>query len=302
MWFAMLFDPYSFLPPLGWLFFSILATSAWSLLIRVLNKDEKDYLASVAATDGLSTLMLVVVILILGADFGFDGNFDLASIPLHMWIFVFATAFLYAGFIFYTFKGSQHVEGSIRPVLSQTQSIWAVLISFLFLAEAASLQKLFAIAIIIFGSVLSLWSSKKMDFVQRGVGAILFASFLLGIASVADKVILKFMPSVVYPLFTFAIPCVIFIFLMGRNAPKRILCVLKKRFWVSVLLSFFSILSFISLLLALSKLEASITIPLFNTFVIVTAFGGMVFLGEKSGWQYKIAGAIFAFIGAVLIS
>ncbi|MFH0927545.1 MAG: EamA family transporter, partial [Candidatus Micrarchaeota archaeon] len=166
----MLLDPYSLLPPLGWLVVSILATSAWSLLLRILMREEKDYFASIAFSEIFSIAFLASALFFLGANFGFSKSFELSSISLPELAIPLSSAILYTGFLYFTFKGSQTIEGSIRPILAQTQSIWAAILSILFLGEFFDLGKGVAILLIIAGSSLTAFEGAAGKFKMKGAG------------------------------------------------------------------------------------------------------------------------------------
>ncbi|MFH1306440.1 MAG: DMT family transporter [Candidatus Micrarchaeota archaeon] len=297
----MLFNPYDLLPPMGWLVLSILTTAAWSLLVRVLNKDEKDYLASLALTEGATVAFLLLLILTFGFDFATEGKPPIGEIPQLNWILMALAGVFYAVFIYFTFKGSQTVEGSIRPILGQTEIIWGMLLAFLFLSEVITGQKIFAGLLILAGSVICIYRPGG-KFKLAGVGLILFAALFVASGHVIDRVNSQLFPPLIYAIPLFIIPTIIFFAMMGKKAFERTGKVFEKRPWVSLLLSAFAAVSHVFLLLSLAKIEASVVIPLFNTFVIVAALGGIIFLKERKGWVQKIVGALLAFIGAAIIS
>jgi len=294
---------FQIIPPMAWLVIAVLATSAWALVVRVLMKKEGDFLASASITDVFSVIFLILFVVLLGPTFGSTlPSLDLGVIPPFQWVLWAGVSILYTGYVFFTFKASQKVEAAERAILGQSQIIWTVAFSAIFLSEPLGFGKLAAIFLILVGSILCIYRPTKAKWKLEGVHLVLIASLFIGGASVADKFNLQLIPPLVYAIPTYAVPAICFSIMMGKDSISRMGAIAKKYSKEVALISFISISSFTTLLISLSQMEASVAIPLLNTYIVVTALGGMLLLGEREAWAQKLIGALLAFAGAIMIA
>ena len=303
----------TFLSSFLWLFISIVSLSIYNLLIRYLMKNESDFLACASCSDFISVLFLCLAIFLFDSSFIFQENFlsdlttilstnfNLFSLTLPVFVLPIFTSILYFFHIYFTFKGSQTTDACIRTIVAQTQGLWTVIFCAIILNEVFSLTKLFAFFLIIMGSIFALFESDKKIHISKGVIEILLASFFASIVIIFDKISIQFFDVLVYTFILYIVPPIIFVILMGNNAPRRIISFLRKNLVKTCLLAFFGTLSFVSMLLALQNFEVSTTRIFLNSNIILTVIAAMIFLNEKNNWQLKILGAILAFLGSVLL-
>jgi drug/metabolite transporter (DMT)-like permease len=296
----MLFDPYSLLPPLGWLAASVLCIASWNLLIRAIMKNEKDFLAVAVAGDTIST----AAILVLAAFSGYDFTRVFASASAQSLIFLACAMGLYSAWLYLTYKASQQVEASERALLGQIQVVWALLLAFIIAGEAISAERMLAIGLILAGSFICLYERKKTHFMhaKSGYAAIIICAFILGTTNLLDKINLQAFDVLFYTFLLYAVPMAVIGLIMGRSAPARAIAAVSRNRILIPALSIASIMSFGFAMLSLSKIDISLYTPLISLNVVLTAIGGILILGEKEGWAQKIAGAALAFAGAFLIS
>lgn len=71
--------------------------------------------------------------------------------------------------------------------------------------------------------------------------------------------------------------------------------------WKVVLAAFLNVVGFIFFIRAITLADASRVIPISSTVGIFTVLGGIILLGEHDQINRKIAAAIIAFIGILLL-
>lgn len=290
------------IPPLAWAMMAVLGISAWSLLLRFLLKDEKDYLALGGATEWMAFGLVALAVLVLGRDFAFGGTFDWAGVPLEGWLALLASTALYTAFAILTYRALQTIEASERAVVTELQIGWTVLLSALLLAERITGAGLFGVGLIVAGSFICTFRPGKARWKVEGVRLIALAALLIGTASLADKVALRYFPPLIYTVPQYLVPALVITARMGRKAHGRFSAMGRKYAGPLVLVTAMSVLSYVSYLMALQALPVSVVVPLINLNVIVTAVAGIVLLREREGWPQKMAGALLAFAGAWLMA
>ncbi|PIT84046.1 hypothetical protein COU37_05305 [Candidatus Micrarchaeota archaeon CG10_big_fil_rev_8_21_14_0_10_45_29] len=296
----MAFDPYSILPPFGWLFVAIAAVSLhWLLAKNLITKKVNDTAISFL-NPLLSTLFFIPAVFLLGADFGFSGGnwlqwqnpgFAIAIISGLIW----------AASMLFNYKSLKHIDVSDSMVISQARIIFVLFISWTLLSEILTIEKLFAAFLIFAGTALCSYKYHKLKLQFSGVLYAVFGAAFSAAAYVLDKMAIAHVPILIFAIAS-SIPVMLGIFLWDRtalqNAKKAVLAFPKEFLAFGILLA----ISYTSLLLALNMLEASVAVPIYGTRVVLISLGGILLLREKTQWILKILGAILAFAGVVLIS
>lgn len=297
----MVIDPYLIVPPFGWLIISTLALAGLDLLTRAIMKRQDDYMAVTPATDMLSMIIFLVLIIILGPSFGANSPVALDMVQPIQWLFVMISAGCYTGYLLLAFKTSIKMGAAQRTVLTQTRIVWVAILSTIFLQEIMSVEKIVGIFLIIVGSALAL-HLKGMSFeYSKEVLLVLLGALFLSLAAIIDKDLSHRFGPLVYGMLMFALPVIYISLMMGKSAFSRILKMYREHTQEIVLYAIAGPLTFVTLLMSYSQVDVSVAQPINSTSVVLTAICAIIFLGEKKGWVKKVAGALIALIGVVIL-
>jgi len=302
---SSLFSDYSFpISPYLFAFISIVGIAAWSLLSRKILRGEKDFIAVGASTETLSLVLLAAMIILMGPTFGTTAQaaaFDFSTVPLVGWIALIISFLSYASAVMLSYKAYQTGEASERAVVTQVQNIWIVLIAAAFLSEPLLPGKILGVVLISVAAVLCTYRPGKSRWHIEGVKLFVLCAILFGTGSLADKVAVQYFPLMLYAPVSFIGSALVALALLGKHAWPRMKAVWKRHHAWMILFPIFSVVPYVAFLLAVRELPVSVVGPLLNTNVVLTALGGMILLGEHEGWPQKLAGALLAFIGAMMM-
>lgn len=279
------------LSPLG-LFIALCAAilfTSYGLLSRVLAKDSEDPLALSVVYQLYGALFSVPLFFLEPWKFGIT--------PQIIFITFLATIFfgIFQGTEFFSRK---YLEASRLTVMFQITPVVTFIASILLLHESFSLTKTIATFLIVFGNIVAV-QKHGGHITKKGMTFALITVCSLGLAYVADKAVFAFYPLGVYAFITYLFPGM-YAFLFVRN-PLRVAKEFKKGSWWLPVLGIISVAGYYLLLKTFQVAEASVAVPVIYISTILTAFGGIFILKEQSNIPQKILGAVFAFIGVILL-
>ena len=123
----------------------------------------------------------------------------------------------------------------------------------------------------------------------------------LGLAYVADKAVFEYYPIGLYIIITYLVPSFYASFLLGGEWGTRLKNETRATSWKIPLLGAISVLGYYLMLSTFRVAEASVAIPIIYISTILTAFGGVVILKETTNIPQKLLGAVFVFLGVILL-
>lgn len=193
--------------------------------------------------------------------------------------------------------------------------IWVLIFGAIFLQERLSLVKLLGVFLIFLGIALAsfkkegvgrlkslwlrLWGQDK-SLREKGIILSLVASFLAGFEALVIKYLLKhFSPSVVI-FGARGVSAVCFLLIIKNLKPQLENLVKRKRGLILAHTLAGSAATFL-FLWATSLAEVSRTVPITQSFSVLTVVAGIVLLKEQERLWQKILGGILAAIGVVLV-
>ncbi len=289
--------------PIFWALLCSAGFAAWTILTRLILKDEKDFIAVGGVNETLASVIMLVLILLVGIDAGSTRTFDFGSIPTFVWLVIAAASVLYTVFAYLNYRAFQTIEATERAVVSQIQVGWVALLGILLLGEHPSSMQIAGMVFVVGGALLCTYRKTRSRWKVEGVQIVVLASVIAGTGALCDKIAVANFPILLYSIWLFILPATMALALMGRKALPRMKAVFGRHGARNfLLLAITSTLPYVAFLLALRFLPASEVVPLVNTNIVLTALGGMLLLGEKEGWIQKVIGAILAFAGAWMIA
>ncbi|MBL7150926.1 DMT family transporter [Candidatus Microgenomates bacterium] len=200
---------------------------------------------------------------------------------------------------------------SLRTIIYQSRIIWVVFLGFIFLDETLDWQKLVGVVFIFFGIALVSFQKEKMSrFKQlilrlrdknktdkeRGVVLTLSAAFLTAFEIIAIRYLLDFFSAAVLILGIAGVSTFIFALIIP-GLKKKVFQLPRLTFLNGIL----GAIGFFLFSLASAVTEISKTLPIAQSFTILTVIFGIIFLKERERVWQKILGGILAVIGVILV-
>jgi drug/metabolite transporter (DMT)-like permease len=274
----------------------LLLTSAalhalWNLLLK---KSQEKYIAmgwQVIISGVLSLIML----------------FFTRLPPRSMWLFVMASAILEAiYFVLLSFAYNDHDFSLVYPVARGAAPALVVLWSFIFLHEIPSSGGFIGIATVISGLIII----GATGFFQlhegrpqfKGIVISLLIALVISIYTLVDGFAVKHGPALPYGLSLFALmPILTTPAVVSRYSWGQFFKVRTRQPAILILVGFLGVIAYLFALFSYSIAPVNYSEAIREVSVVLGAFAGWQFLGEKLG-KIRVIGAVVIFTGIILIA
>ena len=214
---------------------------------------------------------------------------------------VFFGVLIWTGVSLLNLKSSQLVEVSLKDPLSQTQLIFTLILTSVFLGEVLTTNKILGTFLIFFGLIVLTYKRKALGrFREPGVNLVLLMSFLWSLVGLIDKTALNYWPVPTYSFMVFLFPSLIMGAVTTRRVDKLVRMV-KDRFWYIVAGSLSIVTTAYTGFVAIKLTDISNAVPVFKLSALVSVLGGVLLLKEEKEIWKKAVGAVIMILGAVLI-
>jgi drug/metabolite transporter (DMT)-like permease len=227
--------------------------------------------------------------------------------PRSMWIFALISMTLEAiYFVMLSFAYSDHDFSLVYPVARGSAPALVVLWSYLFLREIPSLGGFIGIATIVCGLVIigitSLFEPHTGIPKFKGIAISLSIALVISIYTLVDGFAVKHGPVLPYGLSMFTlVPVLTTPFLVHHYGWKQFMEAGKRQPVRLVLVGVLGVIAYLFALYAYSIAPVNYSEAIREVSVVMGAFAGWQFLGEKMG-KIRILGAGVIFAGIVLIA
>jgi drug/metabolite transporter (DMT)-like permease len=227
--------------------------------------------------------------------------------PRSMWIFALISMALEAiYFVMLSFAYSDHDFSLVYPVARGTAPALVVIWSYLFLREIPSLGGFIGIATIVCGLVIigttSLFEPHPGMPKFKGIAISLSIALVISIYTLVDGFAVKHGPVLPYGLSMFTlVPVLTTPFLVHHYGWKQFMEAGKRQPVRLVLVGVLGVIAYLFALYAYSIAPVNYSEAIREVSVVMGAFAGWQFLGEKMG-KIRILGAGVIFAGIVLIA
>jgi len=224
-----------------------------------------------------------------------------------MWLFAVISMVLEAiYFILLSFAYSDHDFSLVYPVARGAAPALVVLWSFLFLREIPSTGGFIGIFVIICGLVLIGATSffqpheGKMHF--KGIAIALLIALVISIYTLVDGFAVKHGPALPYGLSMFVmVPVLTTPFIVRHYGWERFIEGRRRQPARLILVGFLGVIAYLFALFAYSLAPVNYSEAIREVSLVIGAFAGWQFLGEKLG-KLRVLGAAVIFAGIVLIA
>lgn len=275
------------------------ASTAYALLFRHYAKNNP---AQTVIATALTDLMVLAPVAIIWSFTMGGPQFDF---PAHLWWLFLLTGFLFAAGNIAMYKASTKVEASRFTIISTLRTVVIVVASGLLLSEHLTPIQTLGALIILSASfvVISLNGTKhKKQHHDRYSVIAIVSAILIGLAVTAEKFLIGSTGLATYVFISWLLQTAFLTafawrqFGMVKEIVKK--GSIKMLFVIGVLRSTAGV-CFVTAL-ALSN-SASLIASVAAIHVVTTAIGGYIFLGERTHGRQKLAAALAAFVGVVLL-
>ncbi len=278
-----------------WLVYALISAFAVGLTAivhRFVLKDH-DWLSYSVVTNLLTALFFIPLVLNNFALPTFQNAYYILLLSILLWTIIVAVSF----------KSYQYIEVSIRSPLDKIKIPILLILSYIFLSETLTINKVLGTILIFFGAVLvTLKKDKLLDgFSDRGVQLTLLSALLLAVVNIVDKVAMSYWSPQVFGFLLYLFPGLI----IGVLIPKRkneLSRLLKLRLLPVISVSILGLIFYYFRLQAYSIGEVSNVYPILNSAALISTFGGIIMLKERKDILKKVISAIIMFIGILLIA
>ncbi|MFH1722096.1 MAG: EamA family transporter [Candidatus Altiarchaeota archaeon] len=179
--------------------------------------------------------------------------------------------------------------------MRNAQTVFVLVLAFLFLGEQATTSLIFAILLIFSGSLI-FYRAKKLSF--HGLASGFFYSF----AAVSAKAGVEHGSRVLYPPITLVVTISFLGLLLVRDGHlRKEWGLIKKEAHRIFPISFLSFLSLLAYYEALALADVNVVVPLHKVNIVIGFLLSYFLLGEKDSWKSKLLGGLCILFGAIII-
>jgi len=227
--------------------------------------------------------------------------------PRSMWLFAVISMTLEAiYFVLLSFAYTDHDFSLVYPVARGAAPALVVLWSFLFLREIPSAGGFAGILTIICGLVLigatSLFQPHADKLQFKGIAIALLIALVISIYTLIDGFAVKHGPALPYGLVMFTlVPVLTTPIIVRHYGWQSVIEGRSKQPGRLILVGFLGVIAYLFALFAYSLAPVNYSEAIREVSVVMGAFAGWQFLGEKLG-KVRVVGAAVIFIGIVLIA
>ena len=227
--------------------------------------------------------------------------------PRSMWIFALLSMTLeaiYFGIL--TFAYNDHDFSLIYPVARGAAPALVMVWTALFLREFPSAGGLFGILLVVCGLVIigltSLFQDHSGKSQLRGIAIALSVALIISIYTLVDGFAVKHGPALQYGLSMFImIPILTTPLIVRHYGWKKMVDSLRRQPGRLALVGLLGVVAYLFALFAYSIAPLNYSEAIREVSVVIGAFAGWYFLGEKMG-KIRIVGALVIFAGIVMIA
>lgn len=277
-----------------WIFFAFLA-AFFSGLTTIFAKAGINKANSTLVT-GLRTIVIVIVTIIIYVIF----RESIKNISIKTIIYIILSGITTALLWISYFKALSLANVNMVTPIDKTSIILTLILSFIFLKESITINKIISIILILTGTYLMVKKEKEKKNSKWIIYAILTAVFT-SLATILGKVGIKNIdPNFATLIKTIIVLIIIWIIIVIKKDYKDIKLLDKKNYLFITLSGISTSLSWLFYFLALKRGEASIVFPIEKMSVVVAIIGSSIFLKEKLD-KKAVIGLILLFISTFIL-
>jgi len=202
----------------------------------------------------------------------------------------------------FEYFAKKHVEASVFSITVKIAPVITFVLGVIFLKESFTLSKLAAIILIIFANTLLYLGSKRGSVISsQGIKYMTILIVVLSVAWLFDAINVKNWGVGTFTTLSYLAP-----FVLSAFFPPLKWAVIKKEltltpWWQFLVLGFFSLVGYGSLLKAYTLGEASSVTPVATSTTPLVVLAGVILLGERDFLGRKLLASILTFLAIYLM-
>lgn len=273
------------------------------LLSRVIMRDEKEGLICAFIYQSLNAFLIIPLL-------GFNFKLPRTFLPF---VVVFLIGVLDSLAVFLIFESAKLLEASLRKIVVNVQIVWVLFLGVFLLQESLDLAKILGVSLILGGVVMAGFEKKKSNRFkgfwlrlfkketrEKGIVLILVGTALKSFESlVIKKLLVDFSAAIIG--FGIRLSSAICLLLVIKNLKPRATAFVQRKRGLVFVHGLTGTLAFFLFLWATSLTEVSRTVPIIQSFSVLTVLAGIVFLNERERLWQKVLGGLLAAVGVVLV-
>jgi len=222
---------------------------------------------------------------------------------IEAWILAIAASILWAAIAVIGFQSYKFAEVSLKTPVGRSKILFSMLFAAIVLGEVLSPNKLLGGILVFFGVVLAAFKFGKPlgGFEDIGVKLTLLSALMTGAVAVIDKMAISYFQPSVYGFLQYALPTV-WLWIAIPKRQDRLKKLMKTDGKWIILVSLFGMVWYWLLLKAYQVGgEVSVITPTLELSILISVFGGILLLKEKTDLIKRIIGSILTIIGAIVL-
>ena len=200
---------------------------------------------------------------------------------------------------FLNFRSSNFIEASIGGTVAKFRLVWVFVLEVIILNQVFSWNKLLGVMFSVLAGVIIIQGIKKSKSLN-GILLSLSATVFYVIVIMLYKLLFNSFNSQSLTFFIFAIPALLNFLIMPR-AQQRVVKLIKESGRIVILACILGAFANLAMNHSLSIGEATKTLVIIESFLIVALVGEHIFLKEKEHLLVKFLAVVLAILGAILI-
>ncbi|MDD3647754.1 MAG: EamA family transporter [Candidatus Dojkabacteria bacterium] len=220
---------------------------------------------------------------------------------LEIWLLLILSGIILSLSDYLVAYSSVHADTADASILMPFSNIFVLISAVIFLREELTRNKLISVVLIIVGTIITLYSRKRLV-INKGVLAALLYGIVIAINFTIDKGISDNFSLPLYAFLIYIISGLCLSIFLGRNKIKTLVQEFKLQKKVVIGVGVVWGLFLLALLTAYSYGEASEVVPFMRIFIVFVTIYSIVVLKEHERLVRKLIGSIVVTCGAILLA
>lgn len=266
-----------------------LASNGYNFLNRFVLKEKGD---ATSWAWFFETARLFIFVFLAFFDFRVELSLYSFMLLLGLGLTEFISVFLYM-------KMHAYSHLSVSTILSRTRLIWIPILVFLFLQQTLRPSEYIGIVILFIG--ISIVVAPHKFFIDKGAMYANGAAFFIAVNTIILKLLVPYASSSVI-MIAMCLPSAILFPTLMKNSTQRLLVSAKEHFQWKIVAVVISIIASYLLVFALRTGDVSKVNAIYQSMMVFSVLGGIIFLKEREDIVKKCIGVALTIIGAILLA
>ncbi len=218
------------------------------------------------------------------------------------WLIILAAGVLWWTINIIGFTGISKTDVTLSKPLASSKVALVFLLSVLILGESITTGKIIGTILVMAGMLVLTWKKGWFKhFKNEGVQLLLVAAVIMSVVHVLDKYNMANISANVYGFLMYFIPAIPFSFMVLFKIPE-LKKTIKNKWKAIILVSLTYGAMYYFILQAYTLADITVIFPLMQLATLITMGIAYFWLGEKTDFKQRIAGAVLMILGAIFVT